>query len=133
MAVSPWCGNPTPLLRGHPFLSLPADSFPVMSCVPIDGELRILLTRLASEQVPASEIPTDLLDQLRTWGWVIRSGTARIDWYRLLPRWSDEAGAARLIASATHNAGSRMTPDDPGGSGWRDYERFHRGSFLCST
>lgn len=52
-------------------LSQPADSFPPMSCVPIDEPLRILLHRLALGRVPADEIPADLLDQLRHWGWVM--------------------------------------------------------------
>ena len=42
-----------------------------MSCVPIGEQLRTLLTRLAAERVPASEIPADLLEQLRQWGWVM--------------------------------------------------------------
>ena len=42
-----------------------------MSCVPIDAQLRSLLNRLKVERVPSVEVPADLLDQLRTWGWVI--------------------------------------------------------------
>jgi hypothetical protein len=42
-----------------------------MSCVPIDDELRSLLDRLAVERVSASEVPADLLDRLRRWGWVM--------------------------------------------------------------
>ena len=42
-----------------------------MSCVPIDGELRQLLNRFSVGTVSADEIPTDLLDQLRAWGWVM--------------------------------------------------------------
>ena len=43
----------------------------VMSCVPVDEQLRALLARLAVERVSAIEIPADLLDQLREWGWVM--------------------------------------------------------------
>jgi hypothetical protein len=57
--------------RSFLIVSLPPDSFPAMSCVPVDEQLRTLLIRLASERVPANEIPTDLLDQLRAWGWVM--------------------------------------------------------------
>ena len=42
-----------------------------MSCTPIDGRLRQLLDRLKDGRVPADEIPADLLDQLREWGWVM--------------------------------------------------------------
>ena len=42
-----------------------------MSCTPIDGELRQLLNRFSVGTVPADEIPTGLLDQLREWGWVM--------------------------------------------------------------
>ena len=64
-----WESHSFPL--GTAFLSQPADSFPAMSCVPIDGELRQLLNRFSVGTVPADEIPTDLLDQLREWGWVM--------------------------------------------------------------
>lgn len=42
-----------------------------MSCVPIDEELHTLLNRLRAERVPADDIDAGLLDQLRTWGWVM--------------------------------------------------------------
>ena len=44
-----------------------------MSCTPIDGRLRRLLDRLKDGRVPADEIPAELLDQLRQWGWIIGS------------------------------------------------------------
>ena len=69
-------------------MSLPVDSFPVMSCVPIDERLRTLLARLITERVPASEIPADLLDQLRIWGWVIghdRLELTGIGWHHAGP------------------------------------------------
>ena len=81
--VSPWCGNPTPFLRGHPFLSHPADSFPAMSCVPIDDELRQLYAEasLRSNQLDTAidelrallqRSPGDAMTvahgQLRSWG-----------------------------------------------------------------
>ena len=42
-----------------------------MSCTPIDRHLQEVLDRLIEGRVPADEIPTDLLEQLRRWGWVI--------------------------------------------------------------
>jgi hypothetical protein len=42
-----------------------------MPCVPIDEQLRQLLNRFSDGTVPTDEIPTDLLDQLREWGWVM--------------------------------------------------------------
>ena len=48
-----------------------------MSCVPVDAELRSLLNRLKVERMPTVDVPADLLDQLREWGWVI--GDARLE------------------------------------------------------
>ena len=42
-----------------------------MSCVPIDDQLQDLLNKLGEGRVPADEIPADLLNQPRWWGWVI--------------------------------------------------------------
>ena len=52
-------------------MSESAGRLPAMSCVPIDYRLRVLLERLTVGTVPAVEVPADLLDQLRQWGWVI--------------------------------------------------------------
>lgn len=52
-------------------MSVPADRLPAMSCTPIDGRLRQMLDRLKAGRVGTDEIPADLLEQLRRWGWVI--------------------------------------------------------------
>ena len=55
-----------------------------MSCVPVDEQLRILFDRLTMERVEVDDIPPDLHDQLRRWGWVIGSERLEltgIGWY----------------------------------------------------
>lgn len=42
-----------------------------MSCTPINRHLQNLLNPLKEGRVPADQIPADLLDRLRRWGWVI--------------------------------------------------------------
>ena len=52
-------------------MSLPADRLPAMSCTPIDRHLQDVLDRLKEGRVLDDEIPVDLLEQLRQWGWII--------------------------------------------------------------
>ena len=86
-SVTDWLVAYRPFIVYHE-RSHPPDSFPVMSCVPIDPDLRTLLERLAVERVPTSQVPADLLDQLRIWGWVIghdRLELTGIGWHHAGP------------------------------------------------
>ena len=89
-----------------PNSSLRADSFPAMSCTPIDGRLRQMLDRLKDGRVPADEVPADLLEQLLRWGWVIGSDRLELTGIGIYhaghsDRWTEALGIAGYGCSAT--------------------------------